>query len=120
MANMPAPRAADDVLDSIEPRAPTQYLVRLSGRRDQTGRISGPPRLPYDRYVLSCHFLTGIDNLKDGDAASDPEVEIVAGFHLESEGVRLSEVGHMDVIPDATPIGGRIVRPEYLGMLTFP
>src|ERR1700747_3423102 len=120
MTNMPVPSAADDVLDLIELRTPAQNLLRLASRRDQAGRISGTPRLLHDGYVFSGHFLTSVDDFEYRDTASYTQVEKIAFFHLQSERVGLGQVGHVDVIPDTAPIRGRIIRPEYLSMLTFP
>src|ERR1700758_2563721 len=120
MTNVPAPSAADDVLDSAELRTPPQNLLCLAGRRDQPRRIAGTPRLLHHWNVFPGHFLTSINHFEYRDTASDTEVEKIAFFHLQSECMRLGQVGHMDVVSDTTPVGGRIIPSEYLGVFTFP
>src|ERR1700740_1987172 len=120
MTNMPAPSAADNVLDSAELRTPPQNLLRLASRRDQPWRIAGTPRLFHHWNVFSGHFLTSINHFEYRDTASDTEVKEIALFHLQSECMRLGQVGHMDVVSDTTPVWGRIILAEYLGVFTFP
>src|ERR1700751_1436255 len=118
MTNVPAPSAADDVLDLLELWTPAQKLLRLASRRDQPWRIAGTPRLLHHWNVFSGHFLTSINHFEYRDAASDTEVKKIAFFHLQSECMRLGQVGHMDVVSDTTPVWGRIIPAEYLGMFT--
>src|ERR1700693_2596846 len=109
---VPIPCAADDIRDLLELRSPAQYLARFLGGGDQTRRISGAARLIYDRDIFSGHFSAGLNDFQDRDAASDPEVKEIAIFNFESQGMRLCQIGHMDVVANTASVRGGIIGPK--------
>ena len=88
----------------------------ISRRRSGSVRISRPSRFEIKRHSPACHAFDCLDDLHDRMPLAGAEIELRALAAIEEigEGARMGagEVGYVNVIADACPVGRRIVVAE--------
>src|SRR5581483_7166048 len=87
------------------------------GRGHQDGRVACPPAGLVDGDVDAGHLAADVDDLAHREARLAAEVvHVVPPWLAGVQGaqVRVGQVGDVDVVPDARPVGGGVVGAEHV------
>src|SRR3989441_1108279 len=110
---MPAPRAAQNLLETRMGCAPAQHGCRAAHRRDQLRRITGPARPLDRRHRAPSHAARRIHDFANGAPGARTQVhsDSRAFVELDVQGaqMRIGDIGDVDVIPNGSAVGRRII-----------
>src|SRR5690606_5376418 len=120
---MPRPGSCNDVVKVRIPRLPAQHPSCLLAGCYQHGGVSPSACCNHVRDRTAGYALCRGNDLTDAETASISKIEYMCTFvpvHvLQSQGMRLGQVIHMHIIPNAGPIGRWIVVAEDLQLGPF-
>src|SRR5690606_22137780 len=113
---MPPPRGLDDGIQIGVARLPAEFPLDTLRGGDETGGVARSPRGERHPDLPSGDAEAGVDDFVYGEAAAVAEIEglvpLAPSERVEGQKMRLREVGHVDVVPDAGPVGGVVVVSE--------
>src|SRR5262245_27543320 len=110
-AGEPVPGGADDSVYAGELGAPAQLVLGQVGAGDQDRRVGGAARRFDGRDLTAGDAAGGRDDLAHGIAAAVAQVvdPAAAVDRAEREDMRVGEVDDVNVVADASAVGGWIV-----------
>ena len=115
---VPLPRAGDDLVQLGKPRLPSELGLDLLRTRHEHRRIARPSLTFLNNDRPSRHAAHRLDHLEHGESLAIADVIDQPALRLaqraQRQQVRLRKIAHMDVVPDAGSVLGRIVPPEDL------
>lgn len=91
---------------------PTKHAVELVFAGNEYGGVAGAARREFVRDFAAGYFFGGVEDFEDGKAAAVADVESFAGDGFDGfEGAEMGigDVQNVDVVADASAVGGRIV-----------
>ena len=107
---------ADDGLQIVEMRLPIERGPGTVGGRDDAGRIARPPARELDLEVDARYALHGLDYVEHGKATAISAIKrrrgAAAAQIRERIGMRGDEIGHVNIITDASAVCSWIIGAE--------
>ena len=123
MRGMPAPGRGHDCIDIRKPHLPAELSLRLGRVCEQSWRIPRPAWALDDFDRTPRDFLHSPNHGTIGGRCSCAEiVKILSTADRETVkdcDVRATEIVDMDIITQASAVGGRVVRTEQLEVRAF-
>ena len=123
MCAVPLPCTLNDLMKIRMFRLPPKDFLCLLTGCDQHCRVPGPPAFFHclDRFLR--YLFCSLDHLFDRKADSISEIEDITfiSFHqiFYREDMRLCKIRHMNIVPDAGPVFGRIIGSENTDRFSF-
>src|SRR2546426_4596172 len=122
MIPMPVPGAQHDAFQIGVARLPTEFTLNLGRTRNEDGRIAQTTRTFSRGNGMASHLAGNFDDVADTEAAPVSQVIdklAAARERIQGQQVRSSQVHHMDIVADASPVGSRIVSAVDGDLLTL-
>ncbi|GCE85355.1 hypothetical protein MSKU9_3496 [Komagataeibacter diospyri] len=101
---------------------PAGVPAELCGIGDQHGRITLSARSPFPGYLAPAHTLNALDNFQITETQPVPDI-VGHGSGIEQgqdQDMRVSQIGHMDIVANAGAIMCRIIIAKQLQPRTTP